>query len=345
MNNHRILRAITGLGPEPVTSYAFGEYLHARRLLAELRTAGIAQESWTPAHAFYLGMDCVRYKTLDGFEFGICTRSKTGDGWEYPTCNPGVIKLRFSGHLKDFDLTTEDIQDRSKADAFSKTITVIQVTWFFVNSIARAIVGLPLCPLEISTMAYVFCTCITYAFWWSKPKDITTTLKVPCNFAIADLPEDFHASMNIVDDEPRISCHPRWQSFHLSETEAEVLSIIRGRYPALMGIAVGVSFCAIHIAAWNYDFPTRAEKIMWRVCSLGSSTIPLLCLSFVFLRKLNPKAFDDVLWPLVFVCYCIMLSCYIAARFVTIALLFSTLRLLPDDSFVAINWAKVFPHI
>jgi hypothetical protein len=154
-------------------------------------------------------MDCVRYKTLDGFEFGICTRSKTGDGWEYPTCNPGVIKLRFSGHLKDFDLTTEDIQDRSKADAFSKTITVIQVTWFFVNSIARAIVGLPLCPLEISTMAYVFCTCITYTFWWSKPKDITTTLRVPCNFAIEDLPENFHASMNIVDDEPRISFHPR----------------------------------------------------------------------------------------------------------------------------------------
>ncbi|KAF4624560.1 hypothetical protein G7Y89_g13611 [Cudoniella acicularis] len=236
---------LTILGPELITSYAFGKYLHARRLLAELRQTGIAQKPWKPTHAFYLGMDCVRFKSLDGFEFGLCTPSTTEDGWEYPTCNPGVVKLRFSGYLKDFDFTKEDIQDRSKADAFSKAITVIQATWFVTNAMARAIARLPLCPLEISTVAYVFCTCITYTFWWSKPKDIgrlrsqKSTMSVPrSNSAkvrspVSDEAASIFRSYNGEFDDPALN-NPEEDMEFLSDPQ----NLVRGNFHMDVGPGV-----------------------------------------------------------------------------------------------------------
>ncbi|KAH9481043.1 Mitochondrial pyruvate carrier 2 [Psilocybe cubensis] len=44
-----------------------------------------------------------------------------------------------------------------------------------------------------------------------------------------------------------------------------------------MAIAViGVMFGAIHCAGWNLGFPTQEEKVLWRVCAVVVSTLPVL---------------------------------------------------------------------
>ena len=65
-------------------------------------------------------------------------QSRLGDGiWE------GVLqfdKLRWllEGHKIDFPTTTaEEIDDRSKGDALSKGIALLQITWFIIQLIAR----------------------------------------------------------------------------------------------------------------------------------------------------------------------------------------------------------------
>ena len=198
---------ITALAPELVTSYAFGDYLHARRLLAELKKIGVAGPDWTLAHGFYLSMGALNLKTMDGWEIPFCSHSKSSDGWEVPSYNSTIIKLAFSKILVYPEITDQDVQDRNKADDFSKAFAVLQSTWFVFSSIARATRGLPICPLELSCMAYVVCTCVTYGFWWSKPKDINKALVIPCHFALADVPNDIQESIKSFDPLHPVRCH------------------------------------------------------------------------------------------------------------------------------------------
>ena len=62
-----------------------------------------------------------------------------------------------------------DIEDRSKGDALSNGIGILQLVWFVP----------PACrPLrsesssEIDTLASAALSCIPYGLWWKKPKDV-----------------------------------------------------------------------------------------------------------------------------------------------------------------------------
>ena len=70
------------------------------------------------------------------------------------------------------DIPRSELLDRSKADDLGKAVLVWQVLWFCLSCLNRAIQGLPLCLLEVTTIAHAFCALLTYAFWWSKPKNI-----------------------------------------------------------------------------------------------------------------------------------------------------------------------------
>ncbi|KAG2363883.1 hypothetical protein BDR07DRAFT_1450530 [Suillus spraguei] len=64
-----------------------------------------------------------------------------------------------------------DIKDRSKGDALSKGIAVLQLMWFVVQLVARYVQNLPITLLELDTLAVAVLTGIAYGFWWKKPKD------------------------------------------------------------------------------------------------------------------------------------------------------------------------------
>ena len=69
-------------------------------------------------------------------------------------------------------LGPEEIEDRSKSDTLSKTIVLVQTTWFTVQCIARAVQGLALTELEIVTLAYTALNGVMCFFWWKKPLDV-----------------------------------------------------------------------------------------------------------------------------------------------------------------------------
>ncbi|KDQ49494.1 hypothetical protein JAAARDRAFT_165562 [Jaapia argillacea MUCL 33604] len=73
----------------------------------------------------------------------------------------------------DFPQITEaEIQDKSKRDAVSKAIIMVQTTWFILQCIARSFKHLPITEIEVATLAYTVLNLATYAFWWSKPADV-----------------------------------------------------------------------------------------------------------------------------------------------------------------------------
>ena len=81
----------------------------------------------------------------------------------------GAIKLAKEGFF--IDVSRNTISDKSSANSFGKGLVCIQVLWFVVQCIARAIASYPLVLIEIHTMVHVACAIMMYILWWEVSND------------------------------------------------------------------------------------------------------------------------------------------------------------------------------
>ncbi|SJL18580.1 uncharacterized protein ARMOST_22177 [Armillaria ostoyae] len=85
-----------------------------------------------------------------------------------------LLSLRSEPHFaKDLEqINVKMIQDKSKGDALSKTISILQISWFIAQCIARAIQHLPITLLEMTALAFAGISIVTYSLWWYKPLNV-----------------------------------------------------------------------------------------------------------------------------------------------------------------------------
>jgi hypothetical protein len=79
----------------------------------------------------------------------------------------GLLFLADQGYF--FELSTETIVDKSKANLLAKSLVCLQVLWVAGQTIERKIAGYPISILEIHTLVHVFCALIMYTLWIQKP--------------------------------------------------------------------------------------------------------------------------------------------------------------------------------
>lgn len=102
--------------------------------------------------------------------------------------SPERLELLSQARLIEFPtITEEEIKDRSKGDALSKTLVLGQTTWFIAQCITRKAQGLIMTELELVTLAFAALNSFMYFFWWNKPLDVRTT--VPVYLRETPLPE------------------------------------------------------------------------------------------------------------------------------------------------------------
>jgi len=87
-------------------------------------------------------------------------------------------ELDEAGEIEWPTITEKEIQDRSKADIFSKGIVLLQTTWFIVQCISRFATKLAVTELEVVTLAFAVLNAITYWLWWDKPSDVRCAVPV-----------------------------------------------------------------------------------------------------------------------------------------------------------------------
>jgi hypothetical protein len=262
---------------------------HRPRSLKPLRevTWPKRRREWTLVHSFYVNMG------------GLLCRGSLSDTDTYPImANTLVNTLNNKSdmdHLKLLDLSKADIEDKSKADWLLKAIAVTQITWLIMNVWARAVTHLPVTQLEIATVAFSLMAIATYASCWWKPKDVgqpTLLTRLPGSMA-ADNKRCFQSFFRrllvpseseylIQDlDRPRIHNDTIWMEG--KPPMPQVMLVLM----ALSSIAFG----GLHFLAWNFEFPSEAELVLWRVACITSAILPVISLGLTFFINILATSF------------------------------------------------------
>ena len=168
------------------------------------------------------------------------------------------LPLKEESNSSEWLLSDRDIQDRSKADELAKAVAITHVLWFAVQCIARTAKGLPISLLEVTTAGYVYCAAMCYCLWWSKPYNvqIATKLEVkselPWNKLTEGLSDRVPATLGQIG--------PEFAPGSFSSNIGWPISIC----------ALVAGFGGIHVAAWDFTFPSAPEEVCWKVAAIIS---------------------------------------------------------------------------
>jgi hypothetical protein len=86
--------------------------------------------------------------------------------------------LTREGKIEFPTVTAEEIEDRSKADGFSKMIALGQTLWFIAQCIGRRAQHLDLTLVELLTLSLAVLNGVMYFLWWNKPLDVRCPVRI-----------------------------------------------------------------------------------------------------------------------------------------------------------------------
>jgi hypothetical protein len=69
-------------------------------------------------------------------------------------------------------ITEEEIEDRSKGDGLSATLTIVQTTWFIIQFFHRLEQRLAVTHIEWHTVAIAIVSGALHFYWWRKPLNV-----------------------------------------------------------------------------------------------------------------------------------------------------------------------------
>ncbi|KAF5357683.1 hypothetical protein D9758_007405 [Tetrapyrgos nigripes] len=197
----------------------------------------------------------------------------------------------------------QDIEDKSKGDAVSKGLALLQTLWFLVQILTRAIQHLPISELEIATVAFAILNLLVYGLWWYKPLDVQRPIMIgpgPGEYEISATSWrqwfSFRKFMDLVFGQ--YSCEPE-ESISVPIVWVPVGNLGQAEF-IMSGVAAFIAasiFGAIHCFAWNFSFPTSTEQMMWRISAAFIALFP-----FVFVLGTTTGLIADDLdsWRAVF---------------------------------------------
>ncbi|KUJ16975.1 uncharacterized protein LY89DRAFT_585846 [Mollisia scopiformis] len=171
------------------------------------------------------------------------------------------------GIIAELPYVSEDeLNDRSKSDVFVKLIAVGQIIWFLIQLVSRLARRIATSQLEIMTLAFAACTVVTYALLLDKPKDVQTTITIPAKRYATAAEMNRLANMgpaSYLTNRGRNVCIPN------NAIHAEDGSSSGGVVALSAGAAFSVLiFGGFHCLAWNFTFPTPAERVLWQAASI-----------------------------------------------------------------------------
>ena len=370
----RVLWMLLGiLGPEFVLIYAAGQWSRAKRSVEDFKDD---HPDWHMRHAFFADMGGFVLHPQGSQPFPL---NATQLRW--------LVRHQY---IEYPNLSKKEVWDKSKQDTITKVVTAFQVSYLIVQCAARAARGLIITTLELNALGIVVCSLMTSFTWLHKPSDINTPVHIYTSHSITDmignLPWDLTPLDHVDLNGPGYSVNVQpFLNMPVIPAARPIQRIPNDRFPTdpygaqeYLLRAATLLFTAIHIAGWNFDFPTPMERLLWRISFvlLFSITVAFWVLEtiaswtrlgrwkalylFLFNRDalrghnrrmtheqtLQPKRKMSelpVLWEVVMIAPLAVV--YGVARLYMIAEAFAELRSVGARAYVNVEWTDFWPHI
>jgi hypothetical protein len=363
-------------GPEFVLTYASGQWGTAQDSVEAFRASGYPQ--WTLRHGFFADMG----------GFLLVPRDST----PFPITAKHLHWLVSHNYLRFPEISKKELWDKSKQDTIAKGITCFQISYLILQCIGRAAQHLAITTLELSALAIVACSIITSLCWLRKPVDVMTPIKLYTESSTDEILREARETasrpyrqtpLDFVDD-----LGPSWalnvQPFmHLPVGPFERpiprfgndrLPNLRGHQETLLCVTT-LTYAAIHLAGWNYAFPTKVELILWRASSmfLFANTVAFWLFETaaawyragrwqrLFYRITDPgrlaefeasrcereenRAPKQLPLPWEFWSIFPLAITYAAARSYLVVEVFLGLRSLESSAYINVDWSSFIPHV
>lgn len=369
VQGRRILWMLVSIaGPEFTLTAAAGQWKTAKVSVDLFSKAGY--ESWTMRHGFFADMGGFELRSADFAPFRITSRH--------------LYYLVSKRYIRYPEISLEDIRDKSKQDNIAKLIATLQVSYLILQCIGRAVQHLAITTLELFCLAIVVTSIPTTWCWMHKPNDIGCPIVISTDVSIKQVIEDAgeraqapyqQTPLDFVDD-----LRPSWclnvQAFMhmpIGPKKRPIPRFGNERFPDLnfwetsVLLFATVVYASIHVAAWNWKFPTKFESIMWRVSSmiLMGSTFAFWVLETIAVwyryhkgdamfgikernieRELDEQRPNKKL-PMTGEFWSIfpLAVIYAFGRSYLLIEAFAGLRELEASAYISVNWANFIPHI
>ena len=257
------------VGPEIVLSVAIGQYASARRSVDRFRKLDC--HGWSLRHAFFADMGGILLEPKDSTPFLVNSRQ--------------LAYLVQHGYTQCPTISANEIWDKSKADTMARVLTLAQAGWLAIQLCGRAIQRLPTTTLELSAAAIVLCTLGTFLCWLQKPSDvqrgISITLESSTEQILLNAGDDakapyVHTPLDFVAKQYFTCSYDvmRCVNMRCDSRERPLRKFANDRFPDISTLekfalfCITVAYAAFHLIGWNFWFPTRVERNLWRASSL-----------------------------------------------------------------------------
>ncbi|MCJ1276279.1 hypothetical protein MMC21_004084 [Puttea exsequens] len=265
-------------------------------------------------------------------------------------------------------IAKDEIWDKSKADMFAKVVATFQAIWLATQVIARAIQHLAVTLLELSTVALMTCAGAALFFWFWKPLnvDTPTTLRIEISVAeiivragakastpFHDTPLDFVEPDGYTSSQFPLRNHWGCQDRPLPRFPNDRDTRLHN-LPTVLSLTVPTAaFSLLHLIAWNFDFPTREEQLLWRwTCISMGVILGTGCLAEATSIVVDGHSTTGLTtfngyklrWPTNLLFF-VPGFLYMFSRMIVIVEIVISLRLLPAGCFEVVQWSQLLPHI
>lgn len=309
------------IAPEIVLFTSAEHLSDSRAMTRAWREKG--DRGWTLTHA--------QFARAKGFY------TSTSEG-QIAVCHPNELTEHIiAGRIGGPPISENELKSRGASDSLIKLVAILQIICFALQTLFRAIGHDDITAIEIMTVAFVVCSIFTYGFFWHQPQNV----EYPVILHIRDVAA-------VADDENGLEENPGLST--MEEERSELSPALhqprrmRSRFYDLIGEDVpdallctfAVGFGAMHCLAWNSPFPSPKERLLWRICSVASTALPVPII--IALKYTTNSSWFTL------VCSVFGPPLYISARIFIIYLAFMSLRVLPASAYQTVTWTNYIPH-
>ncbi|KAL6910135.1 hypothetical protein GGI43DRAFT_389417 [Trichoderma evansii] len=261
---------------------------------------------WTLAHCYFANMGGFVYK--NGEKPLLVGAQRLAEAEDLLYTNSGT--------------TEEDIKDKSKQDWLAKLLAALQISQLILSIITRHIQGVQFSQLETVTLSFAICGVLIYWAYFYKPQNIEMAIELNINAPVSNdaLQKGANSTQEAVAWFSLLQSEKTYDSLwaimlnkHTGSKETDSskcqktpripndnIPINKGDndvHPAvyLLALSSGL-FGAIHAIAWQFEFPTDAEKLLWQIATCISAASPVIGLFAIPFAQFTKSTGDPELF-------------------------------------------------